>query len=87
MNVSLTPYLERFVREKVESGRYNSASEVVRASLRLLEEREAEEAAKLEALRDAVREGLGSGPPTPWDPEAFKARAAERLAERKRRAE
>ena len=38
MNVSLTPELERFVQEKVHSGRYTSASEVVREALRLLEE-------------------------------------------------
>ena len=40
MNVSLTPELEKFVSAKVESGRYNSASEVVREALRLLEERD-----------------------------------------------
>lgn len=40
MNVSLTPELEKFVSTKVESGRYNSASEVVREALRLLEEHE-----------------------------------------------
>ena len=66
-NVSLTEHLERFVRERVASGRYNSASEVVRMGLRLLEQHEAEEAAKLEALRLAIQEGLDSGPPTPWD--------------------
>ena len=38
MNVSLTSELEKFVSAKVESGRYNSASEVVREALRLLEE-------------------------------------------------
>ena len=38
MNVSLTPELEKFVSAKVETGRYNSASEVVREALRLLEE-------------------------------------------------
>jgi len=38
MNVSLTPELENFVSAKVDSGRYNSASEVVREALRLLEE-------------------------------------------------
>ena len=38
MNVSLTPELEQFVSAKVQSGRYNSASEVVREALRLLEE-------------------------------------------------
>jgi antitoxin ParD1/3/4 len=40
MNVSLTPELEKFVEETVATGRYNSASEVVRASLRKLEEEE-----------------------------------------------
>ena len=40
MNVSLTPELEQFVQSKVENGRYNSASEVVREALRLLEEHE-----------------------------------------------
>ena len=40
MNVSLTPELEQFVKSKVENGRYNSASEVVREALRLLEEHE-----------------------------------------------
>lgn len=38
MNVSLTPELEKFVSSKVDSGRYNSASEVIREALRLLEE-------------------------------------------------
>ena len=40
MNISLTPELEQFVATKVESGRYNSASEVVREALRLLEEQD-----------------------------------------------
>ena len=46
MNVSLTPDLERFVREKVDSGLYNSASEVVREALRLLVARAKEEIAQ-----------------------------------------
>src|SRR5260370_7848981 len=47
MNVSLTPELEKFVSTKVESGRYNSASEVVREALRLLEEHYSALAARL----------------------------------------
>jgi antitoxin ParD1/3/4 len=47
MNVSLTPELEKFVTAKVESGRYNSASEVVREALRLLEEHDSARAAQL----------------------------------------
>ena len=47
MNVSLTPELEKFVSAKVEGGRYNSASEVVREALRLLEEHDQNRAARL----------------------------------------
>ena len=43
MNVSLTPELERYVQEKVRSGRYNSASEVLREALRSLQDQEARE--------------------------------------------
>ena len=48
MNVSLTPKLDKFVADKVESGRYTSASEVVREALRLLEEHDRSRAAQLE---------------------------------------
>lgn len=54
MNVSLTPELERLVNEKVESGLYQTASEVVREALRLLKERDAER----ERLRADVRAGF-----------------------------
>ncbi len=47
MNVSLTPELETFVNKKVQSGRYSSASEVIREALRLLEEQEALRATRL----------------------------------------
>jgi antitoxin ParD1/3/4 len=53
MNVSLTPELEKFVAERVTSGRYASASEVIREALRLLEERD-----QLNQLREEVRLGL-----------------------------
>jgi antitoxin ParD1/3/4 len=48
MNVSLTPELGKFVGGKVQSGRYNSASEVVREALRLLEEHDSTRAAQLQ---------------------------------------
>lgn len=60
-NVNLTDELERFVLAKVESGRYENASEVVRAALRTLEREEQEYEAKLAALRAAVDEGDASG--------------------------
>ena len=50
MNVSLTPELDKFVASKVQSGRYTSASEVVREALRLLEERDRARSAELAAF-------------------------------------
>lgn len=67
MNVSLTPQLEELIQDKVASGRYGNASEVVREALRLLEERDQERSAKLQALRQAIQEGIDSGPAEPWD--------------------
>jgi len=60
-NINLTPELDRFVTTKVKSGRYEDASEVVRAGLRTLEREEREHAAKLAALRSAIDEGDASG--------------------------
>jgi antitoxin ParD1/3/4 len=54
MNVSLTPELEGFVNTKVQSGRYNSASEVIREALRLLEEQEQVRHAQLTAFRSEM---------------------------------
>ena len=58
MNVSLTSELERFVHSRVASGRYQTASEVVRESLRLLEEREQARESALEELRVKIRRGI-----------------------------
>jgi antitoxin ParD1/3/4 len=60
-NVNLTAELERFLMAKVESGRYENASEVIRAALRGLEREEQEYEAKLTALRTAIDEGDASG--------------------------
>jgi antitoxin ParD1/3/4 len=69
-SVDLTPELDRFVATKVKSGRYQNASEVVRAGLRTLKRKEKEKenerddrehAAKLDALRSAIDEGDTSG--------------------------
>jgi antitoxin ParD1/3/4 len=71
LNVSLTPHLEDFIRQTVNAGRYQSASEVVRTALRLLEESEQERAAKVELLRQEIQKGLDSGPATPLDIDAL----------------
>ncbi len=60
-NVNLTDELDRFVLGKVESGRYENASEVVRAALRTLEREEREYEAKLAGLRAAIDAGDASG--------------------------
>jgi antitoxin ParD1/3/4 len=64
---SIGEHFSEFVEEQVREGRYSSASDVVRAALRLLEEQET----RLAALRAALIEGEQSGPSTPFDFEAF----------------
>lgn len=64
---TLGDHFAGFVDRQVASGRYASASEVVRAGLRLLEEREA----GIEVLREAVAAGDASGPPEPFDVDAY----------------
>jgi antitoxin ParD1/3/4 len=61
MNVSLTPELEQLVHEKVKTGRYLSASEVVREALRLLEERDKVRETRLAALRSEIAIGIKQG--------------------------
>jgi antitoxin ParD1/3/4 len=80
LNINLTPQLEKLVRQKVESGRYNSASEVVREALRLMEERNELHALQLERLRSDIRQGLDSGPPRPWNAAEVKTQGRKRLA-------
>jgi antitoxin ParD1/3/4 len=60
-NVNLTDELDSFVLAKVESGRYENASEVVRAALRALDRDERQYEAKLAALRAAIDDGDSSG--------------------------
>jgi antitoxin ParD1/3/4 len=58
---------ERFIEEKVRSGRFGNASEVVRAGLRLLEDQERRRELEVEKLRRSIDEGRRSGPPKPAD--------------------
>jgi antitoxin ParD1/3/4 len=59
-NVVLTKHQEEIIETLVGSGRYQNASEVLREGLRLVEQREAEDAAKLEVLRQAAAVGFGA---------------------------
>ena len=67
-SVALSPHFESFIRDQVESGRYNNVSEVVRAGLRLLEDSEQHQAIQLEALRADIVAGKASGPARPAEP-------------------
>lgn len=69
-SVSLGEHFTGFIEAQVRSGRFSSATDVVRAGLRLLEDHEGREA----ALREALIQGERSGVPVPFDFDAFKAR-------------
>jgi antitoxin ParD1/3/4 len=66
-SISIGDHFASFIDTQVQAGRYGTASEVVRAGLRLLEEHEA----KVKALQSALIAGEESGPPAPFDNEAF----------------
>jgi antitoxin ParD1/3/4 len=59
-NVNLTDHLDSFIESGVSSGRFSNASEVVREGLRLLEQRESEDCARLEWLRSAAQDSFAS---------------------------
>lgn len=71
---SLDDHYSTFIEGEVASGRYGSASEVVRAALRLLEDRET----RLEAVRQALVDGEHSGEATPFDFDEFVSRKRSR---------
>lgn len=87
MNVSLTTRLEKLVSQKVTSGLYHSASEVVRAGLRLLEEQDEIRQRRLKELRQEIALGLEEsqkGESKPLDMGAIKAEVRRRAAARRK---
>jgi antitoxin ParD1/3/4 len=83
MYTSLTPNLEKLVQNKVESGLYNSASEVIREALRLLEARDRLRELQFEELKIEIQKGIDGGEATLMDMEKIKARGRLRLAAHK----
>lgn len=86
MNVSLTPELDQYVAEKVASGRYASASEVVREALRLMEERDQSRETRLAAFQQELNarlESLNQGKHA--DPTTVRRRIQQKSQDRKRR--
>lgn len=89
MNISLTPELERFVAEKVQTGLYQTASEVVREGLRLLHERDELHRRKLEELRQEIGSGLkeaDEGKVAPLNAKATLERVRKKRANRDKKA-
>ncbi|MBW4579604.1 MAG: type II toxin-antitoxin system ParD family antitoxin [Tildeniella nuda ZEHNDER 1965/U140] len=74
--------LEHYIQEKVSSGLYYSASEVVRERLRLMKEREQLQQIRLQELRQDIQAGLDSGEPTPLHMQAVKEKARQRRRQR-----
>lgn len=79
---SIGNHFEELIESLIESGRYATASEVIRDGLRLVEEREERRKAKLEALRAEIQKGLDSGPAEEIGDmfERIKAQGRKRLA-------
>ncbi|HQS69609.1 MAG: antitoxin [Novosphingobium sp. 28-62-57] len=77
-SVTIGEHFTDFIASQVKTGRYGSASDVVRAGLRLLEDHEA----KVRALELALIEGEESGEPQPFDFDEFKARKRREFEER-----
>lgn len=74
-SVALNEHFEEFIRKQIENGRFNNASEVVRAGLRLLEDAEAEREEKLRKLDEALARGLA-------DAEAGRMKPADEVFDR-----
>ncbi|EAA1350158.1 type II toxin-antitoxin system ParD family antitoxin [Escherichia coli] len=84
MTVALGDELWEYIESLIESGDYRTQSEVIRESLRLLREKQAE--SRLQTLRNLLAEGLSSGEPVVWEKDAFlkKVKAGTKPAGEKR---
>jgi antitoxin ParD1/3/4 len=86
MNVSLTPQLEFFVNAKVQSGRYTSASEVVREALRLLEQQELSRSAQVESFNKELGRRLADlDRGAQIEPSEARARLREKSVQRRKK--
>ncbi|SHO57293.1 type II toxin-antitoxin system ParD family antitoxin [Vibrio quintilis] len=78
MNVNLSSVFEDYIRQQLDTGMYNNASEVIREALRLKMQQDEVYQAKLIALRSAANAGLESGEPAPFDVEDLLCEARKR---------
>ena len=77
MSVNLTPHLENMVKQKIASGLYSSANEVISEALYAFENQHIINSIKLERLRQDIQDGLNSGESTLWNPEEIKRKGRE----------
>lgn len=85
MNVHIGETLEKFVQDIIQTGLYQSQSEVIREGLRLLKEREDLRNLRLEELRNEIRKGIDSsarGESEPYDVDEIKKEGRKRLSQR-----
>ena len=75
MNVNLSAVFEDYIKQQLDSGMYNNASEVIREALRIKMQQDEVYQAKLEALRAAIDDGLNSGDSIPLDMDGIIAEA------------
>ena len=80
MNVSLNPHYDSMIDELVASGQYNSASEVIRSGLRLLEQQNKEQELKTDYYKQEIQRGLDSGDAGSWDKDDFLIKAKARAS-------
>lgn len=81
MNVNLSTVFEDYIKQQLESGMYNNASEVIREALRLKMQQDEIYQTKLQALRSAIDEGLESGEPIPLEMSSIIAEAKAKAAQ------
>jgi antitoxin ParD1/3/4 len=82
MNISLTPQLEEMVNQKIASGMYTPASEVIREALRLLNEHDRIREAQIQEMREKILAGMAEvreGKTKPFNADEIKAKGRERL--------
>ena len=80
MNVSLNPHYDSLIDELVSSGQYNSAGEVIRSGLRLLEQQRKEQELKTAYYKQEIQKGLDSGDAGAWNKDDFLTKAKKRAS-------
>lgn len=87
MVIHLSSQIEAIIQQKISSGLYNSASEVITEALAAMETQEQLRMIKLQKLRQDIQDGLDSGVSTPWNADEIKQLARQRKAKKNKESE